>query len=206
MLGPQPFRTVLHRGSFLEAHMQTHVKVVAVGFIVLSALGVLAAFLMMLVFGGAAGIVGAAAEDPDAAIALPLIGITGTFLTIFLFAISLPGLITGFGLLSWKALGPHPRHRPVRDQSDQCPLWNAARDLRSLGAIEQRHGTPVRDPTGRSRLGSFPCAIDGPKVSATVGPSNPSDLESWILDRRGRGTLGPRTVEASRPCLEGVLQ
>ena len=82
--------------------MQTHVKVVAVGFIVLSALGVLAALMMMLVFGGAAGIVGAAAEAPEAAIAIPIIGITGTFLTIFLFAISLPGLITGFGLLSWK--------------------------------------------------------------------------------------------------------
>jgi hypothetical protein len=82
--------------------MQTHVKVVAVGFIVLSALGVLAALMMILIFGGAAGIVGAAAEDPEAAIALPIIGMTGTLLTVFLFAVSLPGLITGFGLLSWK--------------------------------------------------------------------------------------------------------
>lgn len=82
--------------------MQTHVKVVAVGFIVLSALGVLAALMMMLVFGGAAGIVGAAADEPEAAIAIPIIGMTGTLLTAFLFAVSLPGLITGFGLLSWK--------------------------------------------------------------------------------------------------------
>jgi hypothetical protein len=82
--------------------MQTHVKVVAVGFIVLSALGVLAALMMMLIFGGAAGIVGAAADEPEAAIAIPIIGMTGTLLTVFLFAVSLPGLITGFGLLSWK--------------------------------------------------------------------------------------------------------
>jgi hypothetical protein len=82
--------------------MQTHVRVVAVGFIVLSALGVLAGLMMILIFGGAAGIVGAAADEPEAAIAIPIIGMTGTLLTVFLFAISLPGLITGFGLLSWK--------------------------------------------------------------------------------------------------------
>ncbi|MEX1128255.1 MAG: hypothetical protein WEB50_06805 [Vicinamibacterales bacterium] len=82
--------------------MQTHVKVVAVGFIVLSALGVLAGLMLMLIFGGAAGIVGAAADEPEAAIAIPIIGMTGTLLTVFLFAVSLPGLITGFGLLSWK--------------------------------------------------------------------------------------------------------
>jgi hypothetical protein len=82
--------------------MQTHVKVVAVGFIVLGALGVLAALMLMLIFGGAAGIVGAAADEPEAAIAIPIIGMTGTLLTVFLFAVSLPGLITGFGLLSWK--------------------------------------------------------------------------------------------------------
>ena len=82
--------------------MQTHVKVLAVGFIVLGALGVLAAFVLMAVFGGAAGIVGVGADPEDAAIALPIIGITGTVLTIFLLVISIPGLITGFGLLSWK--------------------------------------------------------------------------------------------------------
>ena len=82
--------------------MQTHVKVVAVAFIVLSALGVLTALMLMLVFGGTAGIVGASAEHQDAAVALPIIGLTGTLLTLFLLALSLPGLITGFGLLSRK--------------------------------------------------------------------------------------------------------
>ncbi len=82
--------------------MQTHVKVVAVAFIVFGALGVLAAMALMAVFGGAAGIVGASADPEGAAIALPIIGLTGTFLTIFLFAVSVPLLITGFGLLSWR--------------------------------------------------------------------------------------------------------
>jgi hypothetical protein len=82
--------------------MQTHVKVVGVAFIVFGALGILAAMAIMLVFGGAAGIVGASADPEEAAFALPIIGLTGTLLSMFLFALSIPGLITGFGLLSLK--------------------------------------------------------------------------------------------------------
>ena len=82
--------------------MQTHVKVVGVAFIVFGALGILAATVIMLVFGGAAGLVGVSADPEEAAFALPIIGLTGTFLSMFLFALSVPGLITGFGLLSWK--------------------------------------------------------------------------------------------------------
>ena len=82
--------------------MQTHVKVVGVAFIVFGALGILAATVIMLVFGGAAGIVGASADPEEAAFALPIIGLTGSLLSMFLFALSIPGLVTGFGLLSWK--------------------------------------------------------------------------------------------------------
>lgn len=82
--------------------MQTHVKVLAVLFIVFSALGVISAIGLLAVFGGAAGIVGSAAEAEDAAIALPIIGMTGGLLTVFLLLVSVPGLVTGFGLLSFK--------------------------------------------------------------------------------------------------------
>ena len=82
--------------------MQTHVKVVGVAFIVFGALGILAATVIMLVFGGAAGIVGVSADPEEAAFALPIIGLTGTLLSMFLFALSIPGLVTGFGLLSLK--------------------------------------------------------------------------------------------------------
>lgn len=82
--------------------MQTHVKVLALLFIVFSALGVLAALALMAVFGGAAGIVGASADPGDAAVALPIIGLTGTALVVFILVLSLPGLIAGFGLLSFK--------------------------------------------------------------------------------------------------------
>jgi hypothetical protein len=53
----------------------------------------------MLAIGTASGIVGLNADSKDAAVALPIIGIAGTALVVFLFAISLPGLITGIGLL-----------------------------------------------------------------------------------------------------------
>jgi hypothetical protein len=82
--------------------METHVKVLGVLYIVLSALGIVAAVFMMLAFGLATGIVGAAADAHDAAIALPVIGIAGTALVIFLFMISIPGLVTGIGLLKYR--------------------------------------------------------------------------------------------------------
>lgn len=82
--------------------MATHIKVLGVLFIALSALGVLAALFLILALGGTASIVGTAADPADAAIALPVIGITGTALVGMLLILSLPGLITGFGLLSYK--------------------------------------------------------------------------------------------------------
>src|SRR5512140_3489255 len=82
--------------------MQTHVKVLGVLFIVLSGLGLFAALMLMLVFGAAAGIVGAAAEHGDAAIAIPIIGLAGGALVTFLLVLSLPGLVTGIGLLKFR--------------------------------------------------------------------------------------------------------
>jgi hypothetical protein len=81
--------------------MQTHVKVLGVLFIALSAMGVFAALVLMAVFGVGAGIVGATG-DADAAIALPIIGLTGTALVLFFLLISLPGLIAGWGLLTFR--------------------------------------------------------------------------------------------------------
>jgi hypothetical protein len=82
--------------------MDTHVKVLGVLYIALSALGVLAALFLMVTLSGSAALVGAAADAEDAAIALPIIGIAGTALLLFLLAVSLPGLVTGFGLLNYK--------------------------------------------------------------------------------------------------------
>jgi hypothetical protein len=78
--------------------METHVKVLGALQIALGAIGLFAALLLIFVFGGAAGIVGAS-DDPHAAIAVPIIGITGVALVAFLLATSLPGVIIGIGLL-----------------------------------------------------------------------------------------------------------
>jgi hypothetical protein len=65
----------------------------------LSTFGILSALFLALVFGTASGIVGATADAEGAAIALPIIGLTGTMLVVFLLVTSLPGLIAGIGLL-----------------------------------------------------------------------------------------------------------
>jgi hypothetical protein len=80
--------------------METHIKVLGVLYIVLSALGIFAAFLVLLIFGvGAAAV----ASDADAAQALPIIGLTGTALFVFLLAVSVPGIIAGIGLLKYRS-------------------------------------------------------------------------------------------------------
>ena len=58
--------------------MDTHVKVVGALNVVLGAFGLLIAAAMMLIFGGATWLVGAAAGR-DAATAVPILGLTGTW-------------------------------------------------------------------------------------------------------------------------------
>jgi uncharacterized membrane protein (DUF2068 family) len=82
--------------------MQTHVKVLGVLFILLSAIGICVALFFSLIMTAAAGIVSSSADPHDAAIALPFIGLAGTALTAFLLALAVPGLITGVGLLKFK--------------------------------------------------------------------------------------------------------
>jgi hypothetical protein len=78
--------------------MDTHVKVLGSLQIAFGAIGVMLALLMIFVFGGVAGIVGASG-DPEAAFAVPIIGLTGTALVAFLLLTSLPGVVIGIGLL-----------------------------------------------------------------------------------------------------------
>ena len=83
--------------------MDTHVKVVGALNVVLGAFGLLIATAMMLIFGGATWLAGAAA-GPDAATAVPILGLTGAALSTFLLVLSTPALVTGIGLLqrrSW---------------------------------------------------------------------------------------------------------
>jgi hypothetical protein len=81
--------------------METHVKVLGVLYLVVSGLSLLAALFLLLAIGGAAGIVGVAADPQDAAIAIPVLGIAGTALGVMLLLLALPGLLTGWGLLTY---------------------------------------------------------------------------------------------------------
>lgn len=78
--------------------METHVKVLGVLQIVMGAFGVMGSLVLMLVFGGAMSAV-AVGGDPDARLALPVIGITGMALVTFLLVLSAPHVVAGIGLL-----------------------------------------------------------------------------------------------------------
>jgi hypothetical protein len=82
--------------------MTTHVKVLAVLYIAFSALLLCAAMFLGFGLGVAGSIVGQTAPPEDAAVALPIIGFAGTALVLFLLALSLPGFITGIGLLKFQ--------------------------------------------------------------------------------------------------------
>jgi hypothetical protein len=78
--------------------METHVKVLGALQIAMGTLGLFAAVVLVLVFGVASSAVGLSG-DPDATVALPIIGITGVALVAFLVVLSLPGVIVGIGLI-----------------------------------------------------------------------------------------------------------
>ena len=67
--------------------MDTHVKILAGLFIVLSALGTLGAFFVATV---------------SSVITIPFLGLAGIALSVYLLAVSLPGLMAGIGLLQFK--------------------------------------------------------------------------------------------------------
>jgi hypothetical protein len=52
-------------------------------------------------FGGIAGLIHLD-HDPDAAVAIPMMGAIGGFVMIVLLALSIPGIIAGIGLLSYQ--------------------------------------------------------------------------------------------------------
>jgi hypothetical protein len=78
--------------------METHVKVLGALQIAMGTLGLFAAVVLVLVFGVASSAVGLSG-DPEATIALPIIGITGLALVTFLVVLSLPAVIVGIGLI-----------------------------------------------------------------------------------------------------------
>ncbi len=81
--------------------MRDHVRILGYLHIVFGALGLFGALVVLLIFGGAAGIVGMTNPNDAEAwhIAIPIIGVVGTAIAVLVLLLSLPGLIAGFGLL-----------------------------------------------------------------------------------------------------------
>lgn len=82
--------------------MAQHVKVLGILHIALGALSVLAGIGLLLIMGGIAGIVGWTAHAEDSIIAVPILGGIGGFLFVILTLLGLPGIIAGWGLLSFR--------------------------------------------------------------------------------------------------------
>ncbi|HEY2934032.1 MAG TPA: hypothetical protein VGK99_20010 [Acidobacteriota bacterium] len=78
--------------------METHVKLAAAFNIALGIFGVIGAIFVLVIFGGAAGVMGFQGEK-DAAMAVPILGAFGVGLFILILALSVPSIIAGVGLL-----------------------------------------------------------------------------------------------------------
>jgi hypothetical protein len=81
--------------------MRDNVKIVAILNIILGCLGALAGVVVLVIFGGLAGMAGVANEQ-DAAAPAAVLALIGTCIAIFLFILSVPGIIGGWGLLKFR--------------------------------------------------------------------------------------------------------
>lgn len=82
--------------------MQTHVRVLGILHLVFGALGVLTAIFLSVLFGGITSIIGMNATGDDARIAIPILGGVGALIVLVTVTLSIPSLIAGWGLLSYK--------------------------------------------------------------------------------------------------------
>jgi hypothetical protein len=79
--------------------VQTHVKVVAVIFIMFGACGLILAMFSSLLFSVLGGIVGMSG-DANAPVGVAVLGLAGIALTIVLLCYSIPGIVCGWALLT----------------------------------------------------------------------------------------------------------
>ena len=83
--------------------MERHVTILGAFHIAFGAIGLLIALAILVIFGGAAGLIGlGAASDPDALIAVPIVALVGTFLMMAALILSVPGIAAGFGLMTYR--------------------------------------------------------------------------------------------------------
>jgi hypothetical protein len=81
--------------------MQQHVKIIAIINIVLSGLGIIGGVVVLIFFGGLAGLAGADG-DPDAAAGVVALGAVGVIAFIAILVWCVPTLIGGIGLMQYR--------------------------------------------------------------------------------------------------------
>ncbi len=80
--------------------MRKHIQLLGILNIIWGSFGLIAALILMLIFGGVVGIIGMTSHhEPDAAMAIPIVSFLGGLIFIVLLITSLPAIITGIGLL-----------------------------------------------------------------------------------------------------------
>jgi hypothetical protein len=132
--------------------MAQHIKAVGILHIAMSAMGLLAGIIILLIFGGLATLVGLNANDHDAAVAAPILGVIGVAIAAFLIVLSLPGFIAGWGLLSFR-----PWARTLTLVISAFDLLNVplgtALAAYSFWALLSAEGSAMFD---RARYGAYP--------------------------------------------------
>ena len=83
--------------------MREHIKVLGILNIIMGAFTALTGILVLIIMGGMAGVITAAADNTqDKAIAAPIIAAVGIGVAIFLLILSAPSIIGGWGLIKFK--------------------------------------------------------------------------------------------------------
>jgi hypothetical protein len=82
--------------------VEQHVKILAVLNIILGGLGIVVALLVLVLFGGLAGVAGSD-PNPDAQGGAAVLGLIGGLGFAFILIISIPCVIAGFGLLKFRS-------------------------------------------------------------------------------------------------------
>ncbi|HET8550605.1 MAG TPA: hypothetical protein VFL57_21490 [Bryobacteraceae bacterium] len=82
--------------------MQTHIRIVGWLHVVFGVVGILIGLAGFAFFGGIAGLIGMTETSDEKFVAMPIVGAIGGLILIFMLIISIPGLIVGYGLVSFR--------------------------------------------------------------------------------------------------------
>ena len=132
--------------------MEQHVKIVAVLNIVLGGLGILIALLVLLFFGGLAGIANSDDTSPDSAGGAAVLGLIGGIAFFAIALLSVPTVIAGAGLLKFREWARilvivmsvlHLLNIPLGTALGVYGLWTLLNDNTRALFKEKGLGTPV---------------------------------------------------------------